>query len=68
MTMLDTTSIATDRPADRGGLPEGELIVRVKRSFPDLTWPELSQALQAAAERQLCARIEEVKLRCVVLR
>jgi hypothetical protein len=37
------------------GIPEGELLLRVTRQFPDLTWRELSQALQVAqaeAERQ----------------
>jgi hypothetical protein len=41
------------------GIPEGELLVMVTRRFPELTWAELSAALQdatAAAERQASRR------------
>lgn len=44
------------------GVAAGELLVRVTRQFPDLTWRELSQALQiaqAAAERWRCGRTDE---------
>jgi hypothetical protein len=54
--MLDTTPVATAiARLITSGVPESELLVRVTRQFPDLTWQELSQALQAAqaaAERK----------------
>jgi hypothetical protein len=54
--MTDTTAItSTIVRMITAGVAEGELLVRVKRQFPDLTWRELSQALQvatAAAERK----------------
>ena len=54
--MPDTTPVATTiTRLITAGVAEGELLVRVRRQFPDLTWPELSQALQvatAAAERR----------------
>jgi hypothetical protein len=55
-TTIDTTTITrTIVRLIRAGIPEGELLVRVMRQFPDLTWRDLSQALQvaqAAAERK----------------
>jgi hypothetical protein len=54
--MLDTTSITTEiTRLMTAGVPEGELLARVVRRFPDLTAAELSAALQdatAAVERQ----------------
>jgi hypothetical protein len=58
--MIDTTQVASEiRHLITTGTPEGELLVRVLRRFPDLTPAELSQALQvatAAAERQASRR------------
>ena len=53
--MTDTAPVVTEiARLIVAGTPEGELLVRVARKFPDLTRAELSQALQdatAAAER-----------------
>jgi hypothetical protein len=58
--MLDTTRFATAiTRLISTGTPEGEIIARVVRTFPDLTPDELSRALQeatAAAERQVSRR------------
>jgi hypothetical protein len=58
--MLDTTIVVTEiRHLIVAGRPEGELLARVVRRFPDLTPDELSQAAQiatAAAERQASRR------------
>jgi hypothetical protein len=56
--MLDTITPVTTQITKliASGVPEGELLVRVTRQFPDLTWRELSQALQVAtatAERKV---------------
>jgi len=54
--MLDTTPITTAiTKLIIAGIPEGELLFRVTRQFPNLTPAELSQALQVAqavAERR----------------
>jgi uncharacterized protein (DUF433 family) len=54
--MTDTTTISsTIARMITAGVPEGELLVRVARTYPDLTWAQLSQALQVAttaAERK----------------
>ena len=58
--MLDTTSITTEiTKLITRGTPEGELRFRIARRFPDLSWAELSAALQeatAAAERKAVAK------------
>jgi hypothetical protein len=59
--MLDTITPVTVQITKliTAGIPEGELLTRVTLQFPDLTWRELSQALQvaqAAAERQATRR------------
>jgi hypothetical protein len=47
--MLDTTTITTEiTRLIAAGVPEGELLARVVRTFPDLTPAELSAALQEA--------------------
>jgi hypothetical protein len=55
--MLDTTPITTAiTRMIAAGTPEGEILARVVRTFPDLTLAELSAALQVAttaAERQV---------------
>jgi hypothetical protein len=58
--MLDTTPITTEiTKLIVAGVPEGELLARVVRSFsslPDLSWAEVSAILQgatAAAERKV---------------
>jgi hypothetical protein len=49
LTMLDTAPVTTAiRDMIVAGTPEGELLARVVRQFPDLTVAELSQALQEA--------------------
>jgi len=54
--MLDTTPVTQQiTKLINAGIAEGEILVRVTRQFPDLTWRELSQALQVAttaAERR----------------
>jgi hypothetical protein len=58
--MLDTTPVTTEiTRLITAGTPEGELLAMVTRRFSDLTWRELSVALQAAtaaAERQASRR------------
>jgi hypothetical protein len=61
--MLDTTPITTEiTKLLVAGVPEGELLARVVRSFssfPDLSWADVSAILQvatAAAERQTTRR------------
>jgi hypothetical protein len=58
--MLDTTPITTEiTKLIAAGTPEGELLARVVRSFPNLRPAELSAALQvltAAAERKVVAK------------
>jgi hypothetical protein len=60
LTMLDHTPITTEiTKLIVAGIPEGELLLRVARRFPDLTLAELSQALQqatTAAEKQAVRR------------
>jgi uncharacterized protein (DUF433 family) len=55
--MLDTTPVTTAiTRLIVAGTPEGEILARVVRTFPDLTLAELSAALQeatAAAERRI---------------
>jgi hypothetical protein len=58
--MLDTTPVTIEiTRLITAGTPEGELLARVVRTFPDLTPDELSRALQVAqvaAERQATRR------------
>jgi hypothetical protein len=61
--MLDTTPITTEiTKLIVAGVPEGELLARVVRSFssfPDLSWADVSAILQvatAAAEHKLVAK------------
>jgi hypothetical protein len=58
--MLDTTPVTTAiKELISAGVPEGELLTRVMRTFPNLTIAELSTALQVAitaAERQAARR------------
>jgi len=58
--MLDTTSITTEiTKLIACGTPEGELLFRIARRFLDLSWAELSAALEeatAAAEREAVAK------------
>jgi len=47
--MLDTTPVTTAIAAMmRAGIPADQLVAALARAFPDLTWRELSQALQVA--------------------
>jgi hypothetical protein len=50
--MLDTITPVTAEITKliTAGIPEGELLTRVTLQFPDLTWRELSQALQVAQD------------------
>jgi hypothetical protein len=58
--MLDTTTVtSTITRLISAGIPEGKLLAMVTRRFPELTWRELSRALQVAqakAERNAAAR------------
>ena len=58
--MLNTTPVAaTIRHLISTGTPEGELLAAVVQAFPELSWAELSEALQAGteqAERQAARR------------
>ena len=47
--MLDTTPVATAIAAMiTAGTTGQQLLAVVAKAFPELTWPELSQALQVA--------------------
>jgi hypothetical protein len=56
MTMLDTSAVTTAiATMIRAGTPPDQLVAALARTFTDLTWRELSQALQVAqaqAERK----------------
>jgi hypothetical protein len=58
--MLDTAPVTTAiRDMIVAGIPEGELLARVVRQFPELTPAELWAALQdatVAAERKVVAQ------------
>jgi hypothetical protein len=58
--MTDTTPVSTAIAAMmRAGTPPDQLVAALARAFPDLSWRDLSQALQVAqaqAERKARAR------------
>ena len=55
--MLDTTSITTEiTKLIACGTPEGELLFRIARRFPDLSWAELSARLYRKRPRRQSAR------------
>jgi uncharacterized protein (DUF433 family) len=63
--MPDTSNAAACIAAMmRAGMPPDQLVAALARAFPDLTWRDLSQALQVAqaqAERKARARHSNVE-------